>query len=102
MNDRQPELQSILEKLLGTSNVYYQPPENLKMEYPCIKYSKNIISSHHADNIKYVNKTSYNITVIDKYPDNDVIGKILEMPLSSYNRHYIWDNLNHDVIKIYF
>lgn len=96
------ELHNKLVALFGNNHVYYQPPENLKMEYPCIRYSKSDITSRHADNINYVNKTNYEIVVIDKHPDNVVIEKILELPLSSYDRHYISDNLNHDVIRIYY
>lgn len=96
------ELHNKLIALFCNDHVYYQPPENLKMEYPCIRYSKSDITSRHADNINYVNKTSYEIVVIDKHPDNVVIEKILELPLSSYDRHYISDNLNHDVIRIYY
>lgn len=96
------ELHNKLVELFKSNHVYYQPPENLKMEYPCIRYSKSDITSRHADNIKYVNRTSYEIVVIDKHPDNVVIEKILELPLSSYDRHYISDNLNHDIIRIYY
>lgn len=96
------ELHNKLVELFGNNHVYYQPPENLKVEYPCIRYSKSDITSRHADNINYVNKTSYKIVIIDKHPDNVVIEKILELPLSSYDRHYISDNLNHDVIRIYY
>ena len=96
------ELHNKLVALFCNDRVYYQPPENLKMEYPCIRYSKSDITSRHADNINYVNKTSYEIVIIDKHPDNVVIEKILELPLSSYDRHYISDNLNHDVIRIYY
>ena len=33
------ELQTLLEELLGSKNVYYQPPNNLSMSYPAILYS---------------------------------------------------------------
>ena len=96
------ELQTKLEELLGSKNVYYQPPESLKMGYPAIRYSKSNISSRHADGMNYSNFTSYEIVVIDKRPDNEVIQKILELPLSSFDRHYVSDNLNHDVINLYY
>lgn len=96
------KLQNKLEELLGNRNVYYQPPENLKMEYPCIRYSKSNPDVKYANNIKYINKDCYDIIVIDRRPDNNVIQKILELPYSSFNRHYISDNLHHDVIKLYF
>ena len=100
--NRRVELQTKLEELLGSRNVYYQPPESVKMEYPCIRYSKNDISSRHADNMKYSNLTQYEIIVIDKKPDNAVIQEILSLPYTSYNRHYAANNLNHDVITIYY
>lgn len=96
------DLQNKLEGLLGNRNVYYQPPESLKMEYPAIRYSKSIISSRHADDVKYTNFTRYEIIVIDRKPDNDVIQKILELPHSSFDRHYVSNNLNHDVINLYY
>lgn len=96
------ELQSILEELLGTRHVYYQPPENLKIEYPAIIYSLNDIVSTYADNNKYKNMKRYMITVIDKRPDNKVVDDILKLEYSSYDRHYVSDNFNHDVIVLYY
>lgn len=100
--NRRLELQSKLEELLGSRNVYYQPPESLVMEYPAIRYSKAVIQSKYADNVKYSSHDRYEIIVIDKKPDNAVIGKILELPLSSFDRHYISNNLNHDSITLYY
>lgn len=99
---RRLELQTLLETLLGSRNVYYQPPDNLKMEYPCIRYSKNSIDSDKADNEKYLKKIQYTITIIDKRPDNQVIDKILELDYSNFVNHYCNDGLNHDVINLYF
>lgn len=96
------ELQSKLEELLGSRNVYYQPPENFKISYPAIIYTKSDINSTHANNINYVNITRYQIIVVDRKPDNEVIKKILELPLSSYDRFYVSDNLNHDSITLYY
>lgn len=96
------ELQSKLEELLGSRNVYYQPPENLKISYPAIVYSKEDIDIKYANNKNYNNTNRYNIIVIDKLPDNNVINKILQLPLSSYDRHYNEDNLNHDSITLYY
>ena len=96
------DLQSKLEALLGNRNVYYQPPASLKMKYPAIRYDKSNISSRYANNAKYFNFTQYELIVIDNHPDNEVINKILELPLTSYERHYTADNLHHDVITIYY
>lgn len=96
------ELQSKLEELLGVKHVYYQPAENLKMEYPAIRYSKVDDVTYHGDNIKYFNMPCYDIIIIDQLPDNEVIKKILELPYSSFDRHYKSNNFNHDVIKLFY
>jgi len=96
------ELQSKLEEMLGSRHVYYQPPENLKIEYPAIIYSVNDYININADNIKYHNRIQYQLIVVDKKPDNEVIKKLLDLPLTSFDRHYSYNNLNHDVITLYY
>ena len=96
------ELQSLLEELLGSKNVYYQPPESIKMQYPAIRYSKKTISSTYANNTKYSMQDCYELIVISRLPDNPVIKKLLELPYCSYDRPYVADNLNHDVLTIYY
>ena len=96
------DLQSKLEEILGVRHVYFQPPDNLTMEYPAIKYSIIDIESKYANNIKYSNVDRYQIIVIDEKPGNKAIRKILELPYSDYDRHYKADNRNHDVINLYF
>lgn len=100
--DKRQQLQSKLEELLGSRNVYYQPPSSIQMKYPAIRYKKSKIDSVLANNKKYINKNRYEIIVIDTMPDNPVIEKILELPYSSYDRWYTADNLNHDVITLYY
>ena len=95
-------LQTKLEDLLGSNHVYYQPPENLKMEYPAIRYSKNDIEDIYASNIKYISRDVYDLIVIDKKPDNPIIDKMFELPYVRFDRHYVADNLNHDVFTIYY
>ena len=101
-SDQNQRLQSKLEELLGSRNVYYQPPESVKMAYPAIRYSKKKPNTKYANNTKYSKRNCYEIIVIDRLPDNDVIEKLLELPYSAFDRHYVSDNLNHDVLTLYF
>lgn len=96
------KLQAKLEELLESSNVYYQPPSNIKMEYDAIKYSRKQPNSKFANNKRYLKKDCYEIIVIAKRPDHNVIDKILELPYSSWDRHYTVDNLHHDVLTLYY
>ena len=95
-------LQSTLEGLLGSRNVYYQPPETLKMEYPCIRYSMSRHLDIYANNSKYLTSKVYDLVVISKKPDNPVIDEILKLPYTEFDRHYVVDGLNHDIITIYW
>ena len=96
------ELHSKLKELLGSENVYYQPPNNLLIKYPAIKYSKSDINLKFADNTPYARMTRYDLIVIDYEPDNEVVDSLLQLPYCSYDRHYIADNLDHDVLIIYW
>lgn len=96
------ELHNKLIELLGNKNVYYQPPESVKMSYPAIRYSVNRINTKKADGLMYSKNTQYTITVIDRSPDNSVIDKLLELPYCSFDRHYVSNNLNHDVLTLYY
>lgn len=96
------ELHSLLQELLGSSNVYYQPPESIKMQYDAIRYSKKDIMTRHANDGKYMMRDYYELIVISRLPDHPVIKKLLALPYCSYDRHYVADNLNHDVLTIYY
>ena len=96
------ELQTKLEELLGLKNVYYQPPESIKMEYPAIRYSKTDIDTKSANDSNYIVNNRYEIIVIDRRPDNPLVYKLLQLPMCSYERHYISDNLHHDVLTLYY
>lgn len=95
------DLQTTLQDILGSKNVYYDPPESLKISYPAIIYSKSGLINKKADDTNYRINTIYEITVIDKRPDNAVIKKLLELPYCSYDRHFVSDNLHHDTLTIY-
>ncbi len=96
------ELHKLLTELFGSTNVYYNPPDSVKMKYPAIRYSVNNIDKKVADNAPYFIAKNYKLVVIDSKPDNAVIDKLLQLPYCSFNTHYISDNLNHDVLSIYY
>lgn len=97
------ELHSELKELLGSDNVYFQPPESKKIEYDAIVYNRNSILSRHASNKNYMVSDCYEVTLIYRDPDSDLARKLLDhFPYSSFSRHFTADNLNHDVITIYY
>jgi hypothetical protein len=99
---RRVTLQTFLENLIGSSNVYFQPPSNLSMQYPCIVYSRDSAETLFADNSPYRNTKRYQVTVIDRDPDSILPDKVAGLSLCSFERHFTADNLNHDVFNLYF
>lgn len=94
------ELHEVLCDILGSRNVYFQPPESIKMKYPAIVYSRSNIDNDHANNEVYIQSMAYLIIVIDSDPDSEIVKKISKLSKCVYNRHYKTDNLNHDVFTI--
>ena len=95
------ELQTILEELLGSRNVYFQPPESVKLSYPAIVYAIKDVETTFADNRAYLKAPSYEVTLIDKNPDNVFVEAILDIPYCTFDRHYKADNLNHYVFTLF-
>lgn len=81
--------------------VYYQPPENHKLEYPCLVYELEDILKRSADNGPYSMFDRYQVTFIRHEADSPVIRQLMGLPHSSFSRHFATSGLNHDVFVIY-
>lgn len=101
MESRRLKLHERLVEILGTNHVYFQPPENIKLEYPSIVYSRKQISNRFADNLVYKQNFTYQIIVIDYDPDSAITAKLSTIPNCEYRNSYESDGLNHDVFNYY-
>lgn len=100
MEKNRLELHEILCGVLGSRNVYFQPPESIKMKYPAIVYARNSIQNTFADNSAYIQSLEFQITVIDEDPDSEIVEKISKLPMCRFDRHFKSENLNHDVFTL--
>lgn len=96
--------QALINKIkILCANVYYQPPESVKLKYPCVIVKKNPGDMKPADNIKYIYSPSYTLTVIDRDPDRALAEQIfMSFMISRYDQNFVRDNLYHDIITVYF
>ena len=94
------QLQTLLEAIVP--NVYFQPPANVQMAYPCIVYARDFVDTRFAGNSPYNQTKRYQVTVIDRNPDSDIPDKVGQMPLCAYNSGFVADNLHHDVFRLFF
>lgn len=102
MNSRE-KLQAVLEELLGSRNVYFAPPESVKIQYPCFIYNYERPHTQFADNKVYINIPHFNIKYISKNPDSGMTARMLDrFEMCSHDDSYMSDSLNHDIFNLYF
>ena len=95
--DFQKELLNICE------HVYFQPPSNIKLEYPCIIYNYARGKDYWANNAIYEPIDCYDITIIDKNPNSELIDLVRSnFSYCSFDRSFRSDNLNHFTFTIYY
>lgn len=94
------QLQTMLESICN--NVYFQPPSTVRMSYPAIRYELYDIDNKFADNKVYLQDKGYQITVIDRDPDSEIVDKVSMIDSIRFNRSYRADNLNHFVFILYY
>lgn len=98
------QLRDVLQEIIGVNNkVYFQPPENLKLSYPCIVFERTNALINYADNNPYIKTKRYTVTLITKSADNDqYIDLLLDLPMCTFDREFKNDGFVHDVFNIYF
>lgn len=100
--DRWPALRAKLVEILGSENVYYNPPSNKRINYDAIRVTLDDIEQSYADNIVYARNRRYQLTYMGYLLKDEVINKLLDLPHASFDRSYKDDNLDHYVIHIYW
>jgi hypothetical protein len=100
MPSSRTELQAILKGI--TENVYFQPPNSVSIQYPCIRYERSGSELEHADNRLYRHTKRYQVTVIDRNPDSPLPDQVIALPMCSFDRYFASDDLNHYVFTLFF
>jgi hypothetical protein len=97
------ELHEELCAVLGSRNVYFQPPETVKMNYDAIRYQlggKDILRANGAI-YRIVNR--YDGVIITRDPDTTLPDKLLmHFKMCSLGTPYPADNLNHYPFTLYY
>ena len=92
-----------LVELVGSNNVYFQPPASVQISYPCVIYNVGNGDAKHADNMVYNYINSYDLTFIYKKPNIEIIEQVLAaLPMCKVTRVYVADNLNHYAFSVYY
>lgn len=96
-----PRLELHNELLQLAPHVYFQPPESLQIQYPCIIYKRDFAETAFADNSPYRNTKRYQVTVIDEDPDSTIPDQVAKLRMCSFLRFFTTQHLNHDIYILY-
>lgn len=103
--DRRPQLHQLLKAMLEpehSGNVYFQPPSDEVMKYPCIVYKRDNLDTKSANNKPYMQTDRWLVTSIDRSPSSKVPFKIRSLPMSAFSRSFVTSGLNHTAYTLYF
>lgn len=90
-------------ELLGSRNVYFQPPESVKMKYDAIRYALGGKNIARANNKVYRKVNQYEGVVITRNPETTIPDEMLShFEMCSFGRPYTADNLNHYPFTLYY
>ena len=90
-------------EILGTRNVYFQPPASVKLNYNCIVYKVSNRNDLRADNKRYRNLIAYEVKLIYRDPDSELPETLMNsFDYIMHNNTFVVDNLHHDVFTIYY
>lgn len=93
------KLHSILEEAMLSAgeepHLYYQPPENVKLVYPCIIYQLASFTSRYADNLPYHQYVHFDVTYITRSPKSYVPVELVKTMNFNFDRYFVADNLHH-------
>lgn len=90
-------------EILGSRNVYFQPPTSVKMQYDAIRYELSGKDTKRANDRLYVSTNQYSGVVITRNPDTTIPDDLLNhFEMCSFGKPYIADNLNHYPFTLYY
>ena len=97
------DLHTELETILGSKNVYFQPPPSVKMNYDAIRYNLGGKDIKRANNKLYFYTNQYDGVVITRDPDTTIPDRLLShFEMCSFGSPYTADNLNHYPFTLYY
>ncbi len=98
-------LHSLLETAFPGLALYYRPPGNLKLTYPCVVYEPKATEPSYSNNATYVVGTRFQVTILSDLPGYGNSRNIFDLPnqggvVISGNQSYVTSNIVHDVFTV--
>lgn len=91
----QTTLEEFQKKVGETPHVYFDPPETVKMVYPCFVYHFVEYVDIFSNDELYLRFERYTVTYITKKADPELPRAMSALSGFEFDRHYTSDNLHH-------
>lgn len=114
MERRSDLLVQELKDLLGTDEVYFQPGPDVSasddayiltgIQYPCFIMERTTAFQPKANDRTYLFRPGYQVSYINyDEPDPEMLEEFVRhFGCCEYQKHFVSDNLHHDVFMIYY
>lgn len=90
-------------KALEECEAYYQPPENLKIDYPCFIYRRIPGEFNKANNLTYQYWRCWEIIFITDDSESTIREDMLRhFSMCRHIRDFVNDNLYHHVFNLFY
>lgn len=99
--DLQTKLEACMLAAECEPHVYFQPPEGMKLTFPCIIYSRSHMDIQHANGFPYHHGWRDQVTVIDRNPVSRIVEEVAKLPKMRHDRVFTSQNLYHTVFTVY-
>lgn len=97
------QLQGEFEEILGSTNVYYQPPASVKLKYPCIIYELDPTYIRRADNRLYISMNRYHVKHLFKSLENEKKDVLINhFRMMTHDNRMTADGLYNDDFTLYY
>ena len=97
-------LHGLLQSAFPNTSIYYRPPGNILLEYPCIIYEKKAHEPAFANSYPYAIGVRYQVTLLSKLPGNSntqvIFGLANQGVIVIDSDSYESDDVVHDVFTI--
>lgn len=96
-------LHSLLQDTFPGVSIYYRPPGNILLNYPCIVYERRGFEPSFSNTSAYVVGNRYQVMFISRLPGYSNVKKMFDLQgqvIIGSNDSYESDDLVHDVFTI--
>lgn len=100
--DVQGRLETAMSMVEYTPHVYYQPPESIKLAYPCIVYGRDNFDMKYANDHIYKDMTKYTVTVMDVNPVSPLVDVLRTIPYCRMDREFTTTGIHHFIFTLFY